>query len=255
MGYPPYGQTEAPRAEARPTPKAWVRQYLGVEFPNSAKHFLLYYRSSDEDVVLFSFDIALDDLRRLLDGKGIFPGYDELTPGGSDLPERIVCDPGSRYFAQRVAALPNALSATTRRTSRAGPLELRWRTGARPAGMQGVCVAVIAEKHADKAIAYGGFQTPGTPQDARSYVIMDSRLERVGDTKIWQRWSLDEAGYREFLRMTAERPDVQRQSGTAAERHAGSLDTPGPVRKLPWWQPSELRQSRAGDSEPTEAFS
>ena len=57
-GRPAYAQPTLARAEERLTPKAWIQQYLGVEFPNSARRFVLYYRASDEDVALFSFDTA-----------------------------------------------------------------------------------------------------------------------------------------------------------------------------------------------------
>ena len=120
-----YGQPELTHARERLTPKAWIQRYLGADFPGSAKHFVLYYRSSDEDTVLFSFDITRDDLGHLMDGRGIFPSYGDLAGGGPGLSERIVGDAGSQYFAQKVAALRNALSATRRRTSPAEPLEVR----------------------------------------------------------------------------------------------------------------------------------
>ena len=254
-GRPAYAQRALARAEERLTPKAWIQQYLGVEFPNSARHFVLYYRSSDEDIALFSFDIAKDDLQHLMDGRGIFPGYGDLVSGGSDLPERIVRDSGSQYFAQKMAAMQNALSASKSRTTGAEPLTVQLWTTEASAGRWAVCVCVISDQCADRAIAYGGFKTPAAPQETHSYVIIDSRIERVPDTTVWQRWSLDEAAYRQLMQTVKARADIVRYSGGAAERRAGGLTRRGPTPGTPWWKPSELNQSQLGDSELLEGFS
>jgi hypothetical protein len=249
-----YGQPELARAEERLPPKAWIQQYLGVDFPGSAKHFVLYYRSSDEDVVLFSCDITKDDLGHLMDGKGIFPSYADLVKGGSDLPERIVRDSGSQYFAQKVAAMRNALSATRRRTSPAEPLEVRLWTNEAPVGTWEVCVSILADKQVDKARVSGAFKVPVTQREMYSYIIIDSRPGQPYDTRIGQRWSLDEAGYREFMRTVETRPDVGRYSNVGAEKLADRLDTRGPVPEVPWWKPSELKLSHAGGPEPMGGF-
>jgi len=252
-GRPAYGQPALAPAEDKVTPKAWIQQYLRVEFPNSARHFVLYYRSGYEDVVLFSFDIAKDDLQRLMDGRGAFPSYGDLAKGGSPVPERIVRDSGSQDFAQKVAAMPNALSATKGRTAPAGPLAVQlWTTEASP-GRWAVCVSIITDKPADTAAAYGGFKMPAGSQETYDYVIIDSRLEWTYDTSIWQRWSLDETGYRELMQTVNASSDVVRVPGDAG-RLAGRLDARGLAPGVPWWKPSEMEQRHAGGSEPLAGF-
>jgi len=253
-GRPAYAQPALARAEERLTPKAWIQQYLGVEFPNSARHFVLYYRAGDEDVALFSFDIAKDDLQHLMDGRGIFPGYGDLVNGGPDLPERVVRDSGSQYFAQKMAGMKNALSASKSQTTPGEPLTVQLWTTEASAGIWAVCVCVISDENADIAIAYGGFKMPVAPQETHSYVIIDSRLEGRADTNVWQRWSLDEAAYRELMQTVKARTDIVRYSGGAAERMAGRLTARGPAPGTPWWKPSELKQSHPGDSEPLQGF-
>ena len=169
--------------------------------------------------------------------------------GGSDLPERIVCDSGSQYFAQKMAAMQNALSASKSRSTGAGPLTVQLWTTEASAGRWTVCVCVISDRSADRAITYGRFKSPAAPQETHSYVIMDSRLEQMADTNVWQRWSLDEDAYRQLMQTLKARTDIVRYSGGAAERRAGGLTRRGPAPGTPWWKPSELNQSHPGDSE------
>ncbi len=232
-----YGPAEWTRAEEKLPPKAWIQRYLGVEFPDSAKHFELHYRSSNEDVVLFSFDLDKADLEHLLDGKSIFPSRGDLVPGASAVPEWIVRDPGSQYFAQEVGALQYALSAIKTGAGPAHPRELRWWTSELPSGAWQMCVSIMADKQIDKANVSDGFAAAATPQEIHSCIIIDSRPGRPYDTCTWQRWSLDEAGYREFLQMVETHSDVERYSGVAAERLAGRLDAQGPGLDAPWWKP------------------
>lgn len=253
-GRPAYAQPALARAGERLTPKAWIQQYLGVEFPNSARHFVLYYRASDQDVALFSFDIAKDDLQHLMDGRGIFPGYGDLVSGGSDLPERIVRDSGSQYFAEKMAAMKNALSASKSRTTPAEPLTVQLWTTEASAGRWAVCVCVIGEECADRAIAYSGFKMPVAPQETQSYVIIDSKLEQVPDTGVGQRWSLDEAAYQELMQIVKARTDIVRYPDGAVERILSRLTTRGFAPGTPWWNPSELKERHPGDSEPLEGF-
>jgi hypothetical protein len=253
-GRPGRGQPQVTDPGERVSPRLWLRQYLGVEFPSSARDFVLYYRSTDEDVVLFSFDITEDDLPDLMNGKSIFPRYGDLARGGPGLSEQIATDAGSRYFAQKVAAMRNALSSTRRRTSPAEPLEVRVWVSETPAETWAVCVAVVADKHIERAHVSGGFPIPAAHQDVHSYVVIDGRPGQPYDTSIWQRWNLDEAGHREFLQMVEARSDIGEYSSAAAVRLVDRLDTRGPTPKVPWWKPAELRRSQAGYSEPPEGF-
>jgi hypothetical protein len=241
-------------APERLTPKAWIQRYLGVDFPGSAKHFVLYYRSGDEDVVLLSFDITKDDLGPLLDGRSIFPSYGDLARRGSGLPEWIVPDSGSQYFAQKVAAWPNALSAARRRTSPAKPLEVRLWANETSVGTWEVCVSILTDRQINKASVSGAFEIPAAPQGIRSYVTIDGRPGQPYDTRVWQRWNLDEAGYREFMQTVETRADVGKHRRVGGERLADRLDARGPSPEVSWWKPAELKQSRAGDSEPMGAF-
>ncbi|MBN1361520.1 MAG: hypothetical protein JW993_13060 [Sedimentisphaerales bacterium] len=254
MGQPACGHAQPTHAEERPTPKVWLQQYLGVQFPDSARHFVLYYRSDDEDVLLFSFDVAQDGLEQLMDGTAVFPVHSDLAKDGADLPEQIVRDSASRHFAQKVTAMQNGLSASRRRTRPAEPLEVCLWTAEVAAGTWRVCVSVIADAQADRTSLSVGFKMPVAHRDMRSHVIIDSRSEYTCDTHIWQRWSLDGTGYRELVRVMETRQDVARRSSVAAERLAARLDAGGPAPEVPWWKPSELNRSRAEGSEPLEGF-
>ena len=117
-----------------------------------------------------------------------------------------------------------------------------------------MCVSILADKHVDKARVSGGFTVPVAHQEMHSYVIIDSRPGQPYDTRIWQRWSLDEAGYREFMQTVETRPDVGKHPSVGAERQADRLDARGPAPEVPWWKPSELKPSHAGDSEPMGGF-
>lgn len=249
-----YAQPALSRADGKLTPKAWIQQYLDMEFPSSAKHFLLYYKANDEDIVLFSFDIAKDDLKHLMDGKGIFPRYGDLVSGGSDFPKQIVRDSGSHFFTQKIATMQNALSASRSRTTPTKPRIVQLWTSEASAGQWAVCVSVISDTGPDMTIAYSGFKMPVAPKETKSYVIIDSRREQMADTDVWQRWSLDEVAYRELTQTIKTRIDVVRYSGSAAERRYVGLTRLGPAPETPWWKPSELRQTRPGDSEPLEFF-
>lgn len=255
-GQPARGQPPLAPTEEKLSPQAWLQQYLGMEFPDSARHFTLHYRSNEEDVVLFSFDVPQDDLAHLLDGRGILPSSGDLTRGDSNLPEQIVRDPGSEYFAQKVAALPHARSATRKRARPTEPREVRLWTSETPAGPWEVCVSLTTDKPVDKADVPGGFQIPAAAQNRLSHVVIDSRRPRYGyGTSIWQRWTLADADYREFLATTKARPDVERFSGVGAERLVAGLTARGPAPPVPWWRPAELEHRRTGSSEPVQAFS
>lgn len=183
------GQTELSPAAARerPTPKAWIERYLGVAFSDSARHFVLYYRSSDQDVLLFSFDVAGDDLQELMNGRGIFPAYDDLRARDSEPSDGVVRDSGSRAFAWTVAAMKNArFAAKGRAAPGEWPAVQLWAAEASVDRWR-VCVSIVNEGQADEAAAYGGFTMPAASREVRGYVTVDSRLEQVDDTGIWQR--------------------------------------------------------------------
>ena len=253
VAQPGYGQADT--ASGRPTPKAWIQRCFGVDFPKSAKHFVLYYRSLDEDVVLFSFDIDQGDLQRLMDGRSMFPRYGDLTTGGPGVPSGIVRDWGSTSFAKRVSALLNSLSGTRTRANGTEPREVRVWTAERTAGIWQVCVSVTTDKHLDEMIADGGFRMPVVSQEMRICVVVEGHIARTDDTAIWQRWSLNTAGYEELVQMMRTRPDVFHRTGAAARRFANGLDTRSQAPGVPWWQPSELARNGEGDSETIHGFS
>jgi hypothetical protein len=225
-----------------------------VDFPKSAKHFVLYYRSADEDVVLFSFDIDQDGLQRLMDGQSIFPRYRALATGGPGVRSGIIRDWGSKHFAQRVAALRNPLSATKVRANAAEPREVQVWTAERTLGIWQVCVSVTTDKHVDETVAYCDFRMPVVPQEMQIFVVIEGPVERTYDTEIWQRWSLDTTGYQEFVQLVKARPDTVKRTNAAARRLADWLDARGQAPGVSWWKPSELTGSSAGGLEPPEGF-
>jgi hypothetical protein len=249
------GSPEVIDARNRPTPKAWIQRYLGVDFPKSARHFVFYYRSADEDVLLFSFDIDKGSLQHLMNGQSIFPRYRALSTGGSGVRDEIIRDWGSKHFAQQVAVLRNPLSATKARASAAEPQEVQVWAAEGTAGAWQVCVAVTTDKRVDKTVADCGVRMPVVPQEMRSVAVIEGPLERPYDTDIWQRWSLDMADYRKFVQIMRARPDTIRRTDVAARRLADWLDARGPAPGVPWWKPSELTGSSVGGVEPSESFS
>ncbi len=248
------GLPEVPDARNRPTPKAWIQRYLDADFPTSAKHFVLYYRSADEDVVLFSFDIDKDGLQRLTDGQTIFPRYRALATGGPGVRSGIISDGGSQRFAQRVAALRNPLSATKVRARAAEPREVQMWAAEGTAGMWQVSVAVTTDKRVHKAVADCGVRMPVVPQELQVVAIIEGPLEKPYDTDIWQRWSLDMASYQEFAQIMRAHPDTVRRTDAAARQLADWLNAQGQAPG-PWWKPSELTGGSPGGLEPLEGFS
>jgi len=234
----------------RVSPQVWLQQYLGVEFPGSARHFVLYYRSGDYDVVLFSFDLAPSDLPQLTDGRNILPSYGDLKERSTDLPEWIPRDEGYRAFVRRVIALRHALSALRWGHRPGAPHEVRLWAGETPAGIMEVCVSVIADRRTDRLTIPGVPEMPAAPVDMRSCILIDSRAPQGYDTSIWERWSLSEGDYREFIETLKTRRDVERVLGAGAERLADRLEAQGRVAKVPAWESSEIKRS----SEPAEGF-
>jgi hypothetical protein len=216
---------------------------------------MLYYRSLDEDVVLFSFDVDKDGLEQLMDGQHIFPRYGDLATDGPGVPSGIRRDHGSQLFANRVAALQNPLSAAKVRANASGPRAVQVWAAERRAGIWQVCVLVTTDKRVDEMTADDGFHLPVVPQETQICIVVEGTIARADDTGIWQRWSLDTAGYDEFLRVMKARPDMFQRMGTAARRFADWLDTRSQAPAVPWWQPSELARDGEGDSETIHSFS
>lgn len=253
-GQPAQGQADAADTRQRPTPKTWIQRYLGIVFPTSARHFTVHYRSADEDVVLFSFAVAADDLPRLLNGRGIFPHYADLVRGSSAAHTDLARDSGSRHFAQKVAALKNVFSAIKERTDATGPREVQLWTSQVSVDAWEVCVAAITEKHADETIGRHSFRMPAASLDTSSCVVMDNYLVGKDSTRIWQRWSLDAPGYRQLIEAMERTTDAARYVGTGAEALANRLHAQGARGGPPWWDPSELALSRAIGAELVRGF-
>lgn len=253
-GQPASGAPVVTEVRDRPTPKVWIQQHFGVEFPSSARRFTLYYRSTDEDLTLFSFVIAKDDLERLLNGKGIFPKYADLVRGGAGVRSDIANDAGSRHFADKVAGLRNAVWTIKVRTEATQPREVQVWTAEVSVGTWEVCVSVITEKHADEFIAHTGFPRPAVPALVCSCVVMETYLTGKQETGIWQQWSLEAAGHRQFLQAMEAVPDATRYVGARAEALAGRLNARGPAMGLSWWQPSELATQHAEGADPVHGF-
>jgi hypothetical protein len=117
-----------------------------------------------------------------------------------------------------------------------------------------VYVAIVADKQTDRAHVSSGFPVPAAQQELHSYVVIDGRTGQPYDTSFWQRWNLDEAGYRSFLQPMATRSDAEKYARVGVERLIDRLSTRGPAPEVPWWRPAELRQNQAGDSGPLEGF-
>lgn len=249
-----YGQAAATDATQKPTPRAWIQRYLGVSFPDSARHFAVYYRSADKDVVLFSFDIAADDLPRLLNETGVFPPYATLVRGDSGVRSDVAGDSGSLHFAQRVAGLRNAFSATKVRANAAQPLELQLWTAEVSVGTWRVYVSVITDKHADETIARSSFQMPAVPRSVSSWVVVNSPLVGRDATRIWQRWNLDLAGYRHLMQTVETAGEAVRYDSMRAEALAERLNARGPDMGVSWWKPSELMENHAGGRDSVQGF-
>ncbi|MCU0913067.1 MAG: hypothetical protein MUC88_00715 [Planctomycetes bacterium] len=250
-----YGELPSAQAQARLTPQAWLEQYLGVRFPISARHFVFSYRSDVEDVVLFCLDLAREDLEQLLDGKAVFPAYRDLAKGSVEFPEPFSRDPTLGHFAQRVTALWNPLSVTSKRVQRAESWEVRVWTAERTAGVWEVCVLLITGKHAEKAVAHENLPRPAAAREMHTHVTIDSRLEHRYDTGVWQRWTLDEAGYRQFLQEARTHSRLVKYGGPGeVERLADRLSTWGPGTESSWWRPAELNRGVEEASRSLEGF-
>lgn len=249
-GQPADGPAQVTYTGERVSPQVWLQHYVGVEFPNSARHFVLYYRSADYDVVLFSFDIASSDLPQLADGRNVFPSYGDWEERSADLPEWIPRDEGYRAFVQKVAALRHVRSAVRRGNHSAEPHEVRLWAGETPAGIGKVCVSIIADKRPEQRSIPGAPEIPVAPLETRRCVLIDSRAPQGYDTSIWERWSLSEGGYREFIETLKTRRDVERFVSAGAERLADRLEAKGHTAEVPAWELSELKY----DSEPVGSF-
>jgi len=243
------------QARTRLTPKAWLQEYLAIRLPDSAGQLTFYYRSEAEDTVLFSFYIAPSDLAQLLDGKALFPGYGDLKTGGAELPEWVLRDPAVRHFVRKIEGMRNALSATRERAGPAEPREVRLWTAARTAEVQEVCILLGTGRRAEQAVPVARFPMPAVSRETHCYITIDSRLEHTYDTVIWQHWTFDAAGYREFLqRARTHRDLVKYADNRDVERLADRMHARGPAPGLSWWRPAALKPDGTEAAAPPAGF-